>query len=62
MGELHAGPKHALSGAYPESYINHHMVPTGYQSKGEGDCGYLAQHNQAYSMRMELNTLGLLPT
>ena len=25
------------------------MVPPGYQPKGEGDCGYLEQYNQAYS-------------
>ena len=27
MGELHTGPKHPLSGADPESYFDHHVVP-----------------------------------
>ena len=62
MGELHAGPKHPLSGADPESYVDLHVVPTGHQPKGEGDCGYLAQYNQAYSGRVGLISLGRLPT
>ena len=54
MGELHTGPKHPLSGADPESYFDLHMIPPGYQPKGEGDCGYLAQYNQAYSGQVGL--------
>ena len=45
MGELSARPIHPLSGADPESYFGHHVVHPGYQPKGEGDYGYLAQHN-----------------
>ena len=45
MGELHTGSKHPLSDADPESEFDLHVVPSGYQPKGEGDCGYLAQYN-----------------
>ena len=34
----------------------------GYQPKREGDCGYLAQHSQAYSEWVGLVNLGRLPT
>ena len=49
MGELHTGPKHPLNVADPEPYLDLHVVLPGCQPKGEGDCGYLAQYNQAYS-------------
>ena len=62
MGELHTGPRHPLSGADPESYFDLHMVPPGYQPKGDGDCGCLAQYDQAYSGRVGLVCLGRLPT
>ena len=62
VGELHTGPKHPLSGADHESYFNLHMVPPGYQPKEDGDCEYLAQHNQAYSGQVGLASLGRLPT
>ena len=61
MGELHTGPKHSLSGADHESNFDLHEVALGYQPKGEGDCGYLAQYNQAYSGRVFLVRLGRLP-
>ena len=54
MGELHVGPKHPLSGSDPESYLD--------QPKGEGDCRYLAQYNQAYSGQVGHASLGQLPT
>ena len=62
MGELHTGPKHPLSGADPESYFNLHVVPPGYQPKGEGDCEYLAQYDHTYSGQVGLGSLGRLPT
>ena len=62
MGELHTGPKHPLSGANHESYLNLHMLLPGYQPIGESDCGYLAQYIQAYSEQMVLIILGRLPT
>ena len=58
MSELHTGPRHPLSGADLESF-DLHMVPHGYQPNGEGDCGYLAQYDQAYSVWV---SLGRLPT
>ena len=54
--------EHPLSGADPESYFSLHVVAPGYKPKGEGDCGYLAQHNQAYSERVGLANLGRLRT
>ena len=62
MGELHTGPSHPLSGTDPESYFDLHVVPPGYQPKGEDDCRYLAQYNQPYSWRVGLFSLGRLPT
>ena len=62
MAEFHTGPKHPLSGADPESYFDLHMVPPGYQSNRDSDCGYLAQYNQAYSRRVRHVSLGQLPT
>ena len=62
MGELHTGPKHPWSGADPESYSDLHVVPPGYQPKGEGDCGYLTQYNQTYPGQVVLASLGQLPT
>ena len=62
MGELHTGSKHPLSGAENVSYFDLHVVPPGYQPKGEGDSGYLAQNNQAYSGLVGLSSLGRLPT
>ena len=47
MGELHTGPRHPLSGADPMPYFDLHMVPAGYQPKGESDCRFLAQYDQA---------------
>ena len=61
MGELHTGSTHSRSGADPESYFYLHVVALGYQPKGEGDCVYLAQYNQAYSGRVFLVSLGQLP-
>ena len=61
MGELHTGPKHLLNDEDPECYFDLHVVPAGYQPKGEGDCGFLAQYNQAYSGRVGLVSLGRLP-
>ena len=58
MGELHTGQKQPLSGADPEFYFVLHMVPPGYQPKGKGDCGYLAQYSQAYSRWVGLISLG----
>ena len=49
MGELHTGQKHPINDTDPESYLDLHMVPIGYQPEGEGDGRYLAQYNQAYS-------------
>ena len=49
MGELHTGPRHVLSGTDPESYFHLHMVSPGYQPKGDGDLGCLAQYSHAYS-------------
>ena len=54
--------KHLLIGADPESYLDLHMVPSGYQPIGKGDCGYLAQYNQAYSWRVGLVSLDRLST
>ena len=62
MRELHTGPKHPLSSTDPESYFDLLVVPPGYQLKGEGNCGYLDQYNQAYSGRVGLASLGQLPT
>ena len=45
MGELHPGPKHPLSDADTESYFDLHVIPPGYKPKGDGNLGYLAQHN-----------------
>ena len=61
MGELRTGPKYPLSGADPESNFDRHVVPSGYQPKGEGDCGHLAQYYIAYSGRVGLVSLGRLP-
>ena len=49
MDELHTGPKYRLNGTEPDSYFKLHVVPLGYQPKGEGDCWYQAQYRQAYS-------------
>ena len=62
MGELHTGSKHPLSGIDPEFYFTLHVVPLGYQPKGDGDRGYLAKHNQTYFGRVGLISLGRLPT
>ena len=62
MGELHTGLRHALSGADPETYFDHHVAPPGHLSNGESDCGYLSQYNQAYSDWAGLVSLGRLPT
>ena len=62
MGELHTEPIHPLGGADHESYFDLHVAPPGYQPKGEGDSGYLAQYGMAYSGRMGLIRLGQLPT
>ena len=61
MGELHIGPRHLLRGTDPESYFDLHVVTPGYQAKGEGDCVYLAQYNQAYSWRVGRVVIGRLP-
>ena len=61
MGELHTVPIQPPSGTDPESYIDLHILPPGYQPKGESDCGYLAQCNQAYSGRVGLVSFGRLP-
>ena len=62
MAELHTGPKHSQSSTDPESYLDLHVAHPGYQPKGECDCRYLAQNNQAYSGRVGLVSLGRLPT
>ena len=49
MGDLHIGPRDPLSGEDRDSFFVLHVVPPGCQPKGEGDCGYLIQYNQAYS-------------
>ena len=36
IGELHAVPKHPLSGTDPESYFDIHIVPSAYQPKKRG--------------------------
>ena len=56
------GTKHPTSDADLESYSNLHVVPSGYQPKGEGDCRYLAQYNQSSSRCVGLISFGLLPT
>ena len=61
MGELLTGPMHTLSDTDPESNVDLHAVPPGYQPKGEGDCGYMAQYNQDYSGLVGLVSLGRLP-
>ena len=61
MGELHTGPRHPLSDADPEFYFELHVVPHGCQPKGEDNCGYLAQYDQAYSGRVEVVCLCRLP-
>ena len=55
-------PKHPLIGADPDSHTNLNVESAGYQPKGEDDCGYLAQYNQAYSRRVGLDSLGRLST
>ena len=62
MGELHDGPKHPLSGADPKSYFDLHVIPSGYQPKGEGDCRYQVQYNQAYAGQVGCVSLGQMPT
>ena len=62
MGEHHTGPKYPPSGTDPESYFDLHVVLPGYQPKGDVECGYLAQHNQAYYWQVGLVSLGRLPT
>ena len=62
MGELHSGPKPPLSGTDPVSYFDLHVIPPVCQPKGEGECGYLVQYNQANSGRMGIVRLGRLPT
>ena len=57
MGEILAGLRYPLSGADPESYFDLHVVPPGYQPKGEGNCGYLAQYSLANSWRLGLLAL-----
>ena len=57
MGEFHTGSRHPLSGTDHMSYFSLHVVPT-----GEGDYGYLAQYSQAFSGKVELASLGRLPT
>ena len=61
MGELHTGPKHPLSGADTEPYIDLIVVHPGYQPKGEDDCGYLGQLNKTSSGWVGLSSLGQLP-
>ena len=60
MGELNSGLKHQLSGTDSESHIYYYPVPLGYKTKGEVDCGYLAQYNLAYSWRVGVASLGSL--
>ena len=60
MGELHNWSKHPLSGADAESYFELHVVPTGYQPIGEGDCEYLAQYYLANCGWVGLVNLGRL--
>ena len=60
MSELHTGPKHPLCGADLESYFDLHMIPPGYQAKGEGDCGNQVQYGQPYSGHVGLVSLGRL--
>ena len=62
MGELHTKLKYQLSGVDPESYFDLHTVPSGYQQKIEGNCGYLAQYNQTYSGWVGRDSHGQLPT
>ena len=62
MGELHAGPKHALISTDPESQLDIHVVHAGYQPIGEDDGRYLVQYNQAYSRRLGFVSLGRQPT
>ena len=57
MGEFHTGPKYPLSDADPESYFDVHVIPPLILTKGERDCGYLAQYNQAYSRWVRLINL-----
>ena len=52
---------HPLSGADHESYFNLHCLTPGYQPRGEGDCGYLAQYDQVSGGRMGLVGLGRTP-
>ena len=46
MGELHTGQGHTVCVADHDFYIDLHVVPPGFQSKGEGDYGYLAQSSR----------------
>ena len=62
MGELHTKPRHLLSGTDHEFYFGLYVVPHGYQIKGEGDCGCMAQVKLAYSGRVGLIIVGQLPT
>ena len=62
IGEPHTGQKHTSSGTDPKSYFDLHIIPPGYQPKGEGECGYMAQYNQADSERVGHVSLSQLPT
>ena len=62
MGDIHTGPKHPLSDAEVKSYSNLHMVPPGFELKGEGVCMSLVQYNQVAPGRYELARLRQLPT
>ena len=48
MGELHTGSRHPQNCTDPESCFKLQVVPPGYQQKGEGNCEYVAQYDQAY--------------
>ena len=43
MREIHMGTKHPLSGADTDTFFDLYMIPSGYQTNGEGDYGYLVQ-------------------
>ena len=62
MGEFYAGSKHPLSGTDAENYFDLYAVTPGYQPRGVGDCGSLAQYYHAHSGCVGLICLGRLPT
>ena len=61
MGELHTGQKHPLSGADPKSDFDLHVETPRYQPKREGNWGYMAQNNKAYTRQVGHVSLGQLP-